>query len=173
MKGELLSRLYEGGILSQLDCHFARFMARLAGTQEPELCLAAALASSHTRQGHICLDLAGLAGNRLLEEDGKGPIICPPLRHWTDKLKETIVIGNPGDFKPLILDDHSRLYLHRYWEYEERLARLILGRVREQEENIDRACLKEGLDRLFGEASTPSSLGATEALDGQKMAAVT
>ncbi|MDY6837412.1 MAG: exodeoxyribonuclease V subunit alpha [Thermodesulfobacteriota bacterium] len=174
MEGKLLSRLCEGGILSQLDVHFARFMARLAGTQAPELRLAAALASSHTRQGHICLNLASLAGNALLEkEDGKDPIACPTLRHWIEKLRGTIVVGTPGEFKPLILDDSARLYLHRYWDYEEKLACLILGRVREHEGDIDTARLKEGLGRLFGNASTSSPPGRTQPMDWQKIAAFT
>jgi len=171
MEGKLLSRLCEGGILSQLDVHFARFMARLAGTQDPELLLAAALASSHTRQGHICLNLAGLAGHTLLEEDGEDPIACPTLRHWQERLRGTTVVGTPGEFKPLILYDSSRLYLHRYWDYEDKLARLILGRVREQEGNIDTASLRQGLDRLFGKGPTSSPPGSTQDTDWQKIAA--
>ena len=31
----------------------------------------------------------------------------------------------PGDFTPLILDGHDRLYLRRYWEYEQQLAQAI------------------------------------------------
>ena len=173
MEEELLRRLYDGGILSQLDVHFARFMGRLAHTRDPELGLAAALASSHTRQGHICLNLAGLAGKSLLEEDGSDPIACPALSHWQEKLRGTIVVGNPGEFKPLILDDNSRLYLHRYWDYEKKLAHLILSRVREHETNMDTACLKEGLQRLFGKNSTPPPPGRTQAMDWQKISAFT
>ena len=48
--------LLEKGILSPLDIHFAALMGRLGGSEAPELLMAAALVSSCTRQGHICLD---------------------------------------------------------------------------------------------------------------------
>jgi exodeoxyribonuclease V alpha subunit len=38
-----------------------------------------------------------------------------------------MAVGAPGDFCPLILDGH-RLYLHRYWRYEQELAQSILER---------------------------------------------
>ena len=42
------------------------------------------------------------------------------------------MVGAPGEFKPLILDARHRLYLHRYWEYEQSLATEILKRAAEQ-----------------------------------------
>ena len=60
--------LYERGLLTDLDLHFARFMNRLAGEPPPlpageglvvrvSLELAAALASHATGQGDICVNL--------------------------------------------------------------------------------------------------------------------
>ena len=138
MKEELLSRLYDGGILSHLDVHFARFVERLAHTRDPTLCLAAALVSSYTRQGHICLDLASLGGKELLTgEDGCDPVVCPKLTDWSKGLRKTSVVGKPGEYKPLVLDDKARLYLYRYWDYQEKLANLILRRVSQDKNDID------------------------------------
>lgn len=150
MKQEDLYRLYRHGILSLLDIHFARFAARLAGSNTPELSLAAALVSSQTRQGHICLDLSSVGGRELLEgENGGDPVVCPELKDWCRRLRESTVVGNPGEYKPLILDDRSRLYLFRYWDYQEKLADSIRRRVSEHVANIDIAVLREELERLF------------------------
>jgi exodeoxyribonuclease V alpha subunit len=132
VKKEDLTRLYDSGILSDLDMHFASFIGRLAGTCVPELLLAAAIVSSYTRQGHICLDLSRLEGKQLLEgEDGRDPVVCPKLGAWLKKLRESPVVGKPGEYKPLILDDRSGLYLYRYWDYQQELANLIRRRVSE------------------------------------------
>ena len=174
MKGELLSRLYDGGILSHLDVHFARFVERLAHTRDPTLCLAAALVSSYTRQGHICLDLASLEGKELLTgEDGGDPVVCPKLTDWRKGLRKTSVVGKPGEYKPLVLDDRSRLYLYRYWDYQEKLAHLILRRVSQDENDIDMPILKQGLTRLFEEGPSPSPAGQPQRTDWQKVAAFT
>ena len=167
MKKEDLTRLYDSGILSDLDMHFASFIGRLAGTCVPELLLAAAIVSSYTRQGHICLDLSRLEGKQLLEgEDGRNPVVCPELGAWLKKLRKSPVVGKPGEYKPLILDDRSGLYLYRYWDYQQELANLIRRRVSDGDESIDETLLKEGLKRLFG-------TGKTKELDWQKVAAFT
>lgn len=174
MKQEDLNRLCHGGILSPLDIHFAGFMERLAGTRDPELWLAAAMVSSYTSQGHICLDLSSVDGNQLLNaEDGKDPVVCPRLPHWCKKLRKTAVIGKPGKYAPLILDDRSRLYLHRYWDYQEKLAGLIRRRVHDDEEDMDMARLKEGLERVFGASLMMQPPGQGEDVDWQKVAAFT
>jgi exodeoxyribonuclease V alpha subunit len=173
MKNEPLCRLYDSGILSHMDVHFARFMARLADTPNPELCLAAALVSSFTRQGHICLDLAALAGKPLPETTAGGdPIVCPTWSDWQKKLREAAVVGNPGEYKPLILDNRARLYLYRYWDYQEKLANLILRRVGQDAGDIDTALLQEGLVRLFSQSPTSCPPKPSEGLDWQRVAAI-
>ncbi len=80
MEKEDLDIFYDLGTLSQLDIQFARLTARLAGKDVPEVSFAAALVSSYTREGHICLDLSSVEGKPLLErEDGGNPIVCPEL----------------------------------------------------------------------------------------------
>jgi len=150
VKQEVLDRLYEKGIVSHLDIDFADFMARLAGGDAPELRLAAALVSSHTREGNICLDLSCLEGRDLFDgEDGVSAVVCPELNHWRKVLKECSVVGKPGEYKPLVLEGGSRLYLFRYWDYQKKLAELIKRRVRGYEADIDIESLKEGLARFF------------------------
>lgn len=150
MTKDILYRLSSNGILSHIDVHFALFVCSLSGADMPELSLAAALVSSCTRQGDICLDLSTIAGTQLVDqEDGETSVICPDLSLWSEKLMESDVVGSPGDYKPLILDTEHRLYLFRYWDYQEKLADLIRKRVIDNEEMIDSAMLKDGLERLI------------------------
>lgn len=167
VKNEYLYPLHEAGILSRLDIHFATHLVRLAGRDMPELALAAALASSYTRQGDVCLDLSGIQGKHLPEKaDGADVIVCPELKEWCKKLRESKVVGDPGEYKPLILDDKFRLYLFRYWDYQEKLVESIRRRIHEDRPNTNVAALKNRLDRLFPE-------GNKEEADWQKVSAFT
>src|ERR1019366_2320323 len=55
----------------------------------------------------------------------------------------------PGALKPLILDPRHRLYLHRYWEYEQSLATAILKRAAELPPQPDPSALEQKLRILF------------------------
>ncbi|MFN7138494.1 MAG: exodeoxyribonuclease V subunit alpha, partial [Limisphaerales bacterium] len=94
--------------------------------------------------------------------DSNDRISCPPLNKWLTELKASPVVGEPGDFKPLILDKKNRLYLHRYWSYENELAQALRGRIGET--SVDGNILRSGLNRLFPGNSKP---------DWQKVAAFT
>lgn len=115
-----------------VDRHFARLMVELHGAECPELEEAARTVSAWRAAGHICVPLTALTA-----ADPAG------------KLRGTRVVGAPGDFKPLILDDAGRLYLHRYWAYEDQLARAILARVNAAAPAFDAERLAGGLDRYF------------------------
>ncbi len=131
LKNEDLHALKNAGVLSSLDVHFARFMERLNEKRSPELVLAAALVSSLTGRGHICLDLS-MPREILLGDGGKElelEVDCPGAKDWREALEAASVVGSPGHRCPLILDSSDRLYLYRYWDYENRLARGILERM--------------------------------------------
>lgn len=162
---------------SELDLHFARLMRELAGSDSAEVFLAAALVSRSTREGDICLDLSSIEGRPLTAGELKGyPLICPSLSQWRRLLEASPVVGKPGDYRPLILDGRSRLYLYRYWDYEKKLADFIRERTGsrngepqmfadEAGAGISPALLKDGLDRLF------PPLPAGETADWQRVAA--
>lgn len=164
MGDEVLQRMLNSGTLSQLDFHFARFITRLAGGGDAPLLLAAAMVSASARAGHICLDLRQLGGTPLLPAEGGHAIRCPNASEWRRRLLASPVVGSPGDYAPLILDDQSRLYLYRYWNYQKTLADSIAARVDDQRSAVDLRRLRESLDRLF--PPQPAS-----AVDWQKVAA--
>jgi exodeoxyribonuclease V alpha subunit len=139
---EYLKDFREKGMLSSLDLHFAKFLERISGSPCPELALAAALVSASTREGHICLDLSSVHGMSLsLPFSGE--------KAWWKRLRESGVVGYPGEYKPLILDERARLYLFRYWDYQAKLADFVRSRVRSVDRSFDRTLLKQGLSRLF------------------------
>jgi exodeoxyribonuclease V alpha subunit len=156
-----LDALYRGAILSPLDFHFARFMERLSGASMPELGLAGALISRVTREGHVCFDLS----RQPPFADSGDKIVLPERRGWEKKLRQSGVVGEPGEFKPLILDSQGRLYLYRYWEYQEELVKAIRGRLDRDNREAVVESLRLGLSAIFPES------GCGE-VDWQKVAAL-
>src|SRR5262249_23221101 len=145
---DYLDTLREGDQLSDLDLHFGRMLTRLAACDTPALLMAACLASQWTSQGHICVDLNALAGTPLFAQGGiSWP--APTLASWTATLRASAVVGYPGDFRPLVLDERGRLYLYRYWQYEQSLAENLRRRAAAPVSDLDEACLRESLARLF------------------------
>lgn len=150
-----------------IDMHFASFISMLAGTNVFGLSLAAALVSSYTRQGHVCLDLSSIEGKELFKgENGIDPVVCPTLNNWCKQLRESAVVGNPGEYKPLILDDQSRVYLFRYWEYEYKLSNSIKKRIHDSDMESGIGLLKEELRRFF-------PLDDSEEINWQRVASYT
>jgi exodeoxyribonuclease V alpha subunit len=162
---ENIDYLYRQQYLSALDLHFARFIRGLAGDNAPEVALAAALVSRWRGEGHVCLDLSIPAG-KYLPPGTDAPVRCPELAPWRQILSESPVVGRPGEWKPLILTG-SRLYLYRYWDYENSLAVILRQRMKAPPLALDEERLRHGLRRLF-----PSPTAATE-IDWQKVAVFT
>jgi exodeoxyribonuclease V alpha subunit len=149
----MLEALVERGIIGPLDAHFAQFLTRHEGQPEPSLAIGAALVSRWTRDGHICLYLNELAGRPLDPEGSRENFFCPDLQAWTEALRRCSCVGGPGDPVPLILDDRGRLYLQRFWQYEESLVRAIELRMNAPPPPVDEAKLRAGLNRLFEDES--------------------
>lgn len=148
MKSDPLYALAQANLLSDLDRHFSALMGRLSDAPNPTVNLAAALAVQTRRMGHVCLDLPAIAG-RPPEAASKAPPL-PDLDAWRAALVGSGVVGRPGDFMPLILDKADRLYLHRYWAYQDRLARGLLSRgQRKEEAGQGEKELSDLLDRYF------------------------
>ena len=153
---------------TEIDRHFADFLLRLEGKEDRSLWLAAALASNATQSGNVCVDLRAIAGKPIPVEDGRmaGSTCAPDLSDWTSALKLSGVVGEPGDFRPLVLDKANRLYLYRYWKYEQHVAGLLKVLASSNPRNFDATALRRGLAELF------PSQGPGE-LDWQRLAAVT
>ena len=158
--------LEKTGLFTSIDIRFAGFMAALADTDDPALTLAAALASRNIRNGDVCVDLEACAGGKYQPESDQPNVVqCPTLKKWQDSLFKSNIVGSAGDFKPLILDEQNRLYLYRYWEYEQKLSDALLERTSQPLPEIADAVFRESLERLFPEEDK-------EETNWQKIAAV-
>ena len=97
--------------------------------------------------GHVCLPLADLDAGESL----RGVLLSSG------------VVGTPSlpGARPLILDDDDRLYLHRHFDYERRLARRLMHAAAAPADTVD-AATQQRLNALFGQDAGP---------DWQKIAA--
>ena len=85
-------------MLTYIDLHFGRFINRLAGSNDPDIFLAAALVSNAAGNGDVCLDLESFARKVISEEgeESKPVINARPLmsglknwagpRLWADRV---------------------------------------------------------------------------------------
>lgn len=137
--------LLQTGALRPLDAHFADLLLRHAARPSPQLALAAALASRHAGDGHVCLPLTRVAGQAPFEAL---PWRAPTLADWRDALLGSGVVGEPGASMPLILDAAGRLYLERLWRDEDLVARDLAARAAPRTD-VDPAALAAPLRRLF------------------------
>ena len=150
---------------------FARHAARWAAAQGagPDgvaaIARASAALSRAVSDGHVCLMLASLAADDV-------PAGAPrrDVAGWRAALLGSGIVGTPAapGVLPLILDDDDRLYLHRYFDFERRLARrLVQARHAGARDATDSPELRARLAELF--AANAARLGG--AADWQQLAA--
>ncbi len=159
MKLTAIHSLFRSPEFSALSRHFADFMQKLSGSNDPDFYLACGLVNHRAEQGDICLDLVDYAGKSVLRSQGSQSTNsqAPSLESWVETLRHIPVIGVPGEKKPLILDtdrDVPRLYLLRYWQYEQRLAGFIHRNRQLPPLPLDNPLLEEGIKRLFPNAQS-------------------
>jgi exodeoxyribonuclease V alpha subunit len=101
------------------------------------LARAAADVSRATADGNVCIDLASLA-----DRSGES------VKQWRERLLASGLVGRDAS-QPLVLDAHDRLYLARYYDYEQRLAR-SLGALAANRTPLDAASLRARLAAFPG-----------------------
>lgn len=133
------------GQLDDIDLHFAKAVAAWGGDDEAVV-LAAALLSHLSSAGHVCADLARLAGAPWPFDAYRR---APDLAAWRRALLVHAACGGPEQGKPLVLDG-DRLYLARHWRNEQAVAVDLKARAA-QSVAVDEGRLQQGLARLFGD----------------------
>src|SRR5437763_3744061 len=130
-----------------IDRHFAALINRLAKIPSAELELSAKLVRNFRERGDVCVALRAIPASDASKIGGPD---IPPLQTWVRKLRASAVVGKPGEFAPLILDENERLYLQRYWKYEDELARNLQARLRDSPiRDFNRTGLAKNLEKLF------------------------
>jgi exodeoxyribonuclease V alpha subunit len=183
----VLDEWVERGWLRPLDGAFARFLFREASSGvAPLLILAAALASHQLGRGHACLDLQAAlddptfvlslppddAIDRMIEAPTHAPtdlLKGVTLEQWLEALDNAALVSAGAGNTPLVLVG-TRLYLRRYWQYEQDVCAGIERRLHaslERAESLDIDAVRATLDVLF----PPSKRGAGKrGADWQKLA---
>lgn len=141
--------LRDGGFLSPVDIEFCRFLAETESDIHKSVLTAACLVSSAYGGGDVCISLEEYSGRVLFGESGNKGLRTPELDKWLITLTKSSVTGEPGDFKPLILDDNHRLYLHKLWKHEQSIAAFIREKINGTVPDVDIELLKGGIQRLF------------------------
>ena len=108
---------------AELDRHFGEFIGRFGG-DSILLPLVAAMLSRSTREGNICLSLA-TAPPPQAEAGEVDSLKWPAPSEWRSTLAKSKAVGGRDEKTPLVIDDLDRLYLRRYWNYQEQLAKAI------------------------------------------------
>lgn len=130
------------------------------------LALATVLASSAPREGHTLFDLG--------TEEEPFPLLplpagLPPRKDWEGLLRGLpSVAGTPERPAPLVAEAGG-VYLYRYWRAEERVARLLAGRLLPgPEDPISGGGERERLlEEIFPEAESPSRVAALTAVSSR------
>ena len=190
------------GVLGSVEVHVAARLGSLAGALDaPDVLLAVALAVRAPLHGHVCVDLRRVDDSLRPDLDDRQPLTpgdalsWPDDRQaWRDSLAACPSLVREEDAGAATNIDHEtapdaeveqrptplvlhgwRLYLDRYWRYQQRLARELCRRAAaDSEEPADVDLLRAGLARLF----EPRADGGPEAagdhpadLDRQKLGA--
>lgn len=129
-----------------IDVEAGRLLARLDQGQCAFLPLLATLASWATGQGHTCLPLSRVAP--LLGEWGQETHPWQDVAGLRAHLLGSAVVGAPGSFAPLILDEDDKLFLYRYHACEQRIAQALRSRA-ENLLPLDPARALPLVERLF------------------------
>jgi exodeoxyribonuclease V alpha subunit len=144
---ETLAAWTEAGWLRPLDWAFGRFLWTEAPDSSPWLIMAATLASHQLGRGHVCLDLASALKNPelalSLPPEGADPSdsesATPPpnpedafkelsLEQWLRELAHPQLTSDGEGSSPLVIAGH-RLYLRRFWAYEQQVLTQIGHRL--------------------------------------------
>lgn len=163
----LLYQLARLGDISWLSFHFAEFIASQTQTSiDDPLSLSAAMLCEANQQGSVCIDLIELGGKPMFASTGIDLDLVPlaaPAASWGEQLRASQCVGEPGATAPLTLDG-NRLYLNRFWFYEDFVARRIKQRLA-LESSPDQGRVKDAFDAMF------ANLGGID--DDQKQAVLT
>lgn len=172
----VLGRWQEQGWLRPLDVAFASYLWNEVPHAPPAAILAAALVSHQVGRGHVCLDLTETLKNPAFalslppEPSDPGERSAAPLpasvfagltpSSWGAALAVPALVAGGAGATPLVLSG-GRLYLRRYWQYEQDVAAAIHRRLSESaglQDTIPREPLRRTLSLLFprtGESGVP------------------
>ncbi len=137
------------GLVELLDAQLAHSLVRMTSDPRPEVELAIALTSRNVRRGHSCFPV-GMSAREIWPHEPTKPDALPGAVEWKEALRQSRLTQGG----PLVLDAAGRLYLRRYWQLEQDIARELTARSALPPIIADDASwLEAALDRLFAGAA--------------------
>ena len=114
----------EAGVLAAADVHVAGRLLALAGEDDPDVALAAALAVRAPRLGHVYADLATVRDTTVVDVEEPVDIAAlpwPEVGGWVARLAASRLAEGP------LRLEGTRVYLDRYWREERQIAEDLRG----------------------------------------------
>jgi exodeoxyribonuclease V alpha subunit len=143
----LLAEFNRAGVLTAADVHVARRLGAIGGEADEAVLLAVALTVRSTRHGSVVLDLDTAPETTSQDDDtDETPAAGAELRwpeQWAQRCSASPLVGGPLRLVG------PRMWLARYWEQEDAVARDLLQRSARRPDDVDLDVLAAGLDRLF------------------------
>ena len=118
----------EAGVLAAADVHVAGRLLALAGEDDPDVALAAALAVRAPRLGHVYADLATVRDTTVVDVEEPVDIAAlpwPDVDGWVARLAASTLTEGP------LRLEGTRVYLDRYWREERQIAADLRGFARD------------------------------------------
>jgi len=120
-------RPFSDEAFADIDRHFADFIERFGGNTRL-MRLGAVSLSRSIREGNICLPLTPPPTN-MIGIDETSAFAWPTVKEWKSAFSNSQAVGGPDAQTPLVIDASNRLYLRRYWNYQERLGKALRDRA--------------------------------------------
>jgi exodeoxyribonuclease V alpha subunit len=150
----LLHKLAHNGDISWLSYYFAEFIASQAQSGIDDLLsLSAALVSEANQSGNVCIELGRFSQRPLFVSTYIAAAEIPrgiDSTSWCAQLAASSCVGGPNESAPLTLDG-ERLYLNRYWNYEDRVASKICAML-ETRDKLDNEQISQQMERVFADS---------------------
>ncbi|MGB5327722.1 MAG: exodeoxyribonuclease V subunit alpha [Gammaproteobacteria bacterium] len=152
----LLHHLARNGDISWLSYYFAEFVARQAQSGIDDLLsLSAALVSEANQRGNVCIELGRFDQRPLFDSNFTDATEIPcgiDSASWCAHLRASPCVGGPNESAPLTLDG-ERLYLNRYWNYEEQVASRIRAML-EIRHDLDNERISQQVEQIFADSGS-------------------
>ena len=154
--------------IQSIDYFLARQLCQSVNKEDDQLLFHSIMAASQAlRNGHTCLKLDEEAHPTQITdywqnpEENKPGYQFPTVDEWHQHL--SVLTINPEDNHPLVYEQ-KRLYLRRYWQFEEELGTAIRALI-DKTSPLDKIQARRVIEQLF-----PLSSNQETELDWQKIA---
>ncbi len=150
-----LKPLYEQQFFSPLDYYFAKSMGKIFSETNPIVLASCAFILKRLSQGHICVDTHEMSDTiQIISMKDDLGFVLPDAKIWRECLLESKMVSR--DIRtPLVMDKADRIYLAKYYDFQLRLTKTIVKRIKSRSFDIARTALETIIDQVIPARTTP------------------